>query len=213
MLDTNRVACGKRSNFFGLGGWHMDISSFGPWKRTAIRTKLNPWLRSDISDGTLESSILNKNGSWAHFNFSSILCLDSKDVHGKHDPGRWIHHSPWTTTHTKRAWSSHTTRRKGSNKKRSAYGSRTVPRSMLGFVRDRLDWWFDGTTSAKNSKFLRRELAFSPMIIFLFFSILSWILCRSGSELCLGCLCCNARSVNHYIGSWWQLPYIAFFRE
>ena len=148
-------------------------------------------------------SIVNKKaGSWTYPQLEIYLWI--QDVHEQHDPRCWIS-TPWTTD-TKRARSSHTTRRKRSNKKRSAYGSRTVPRSMLGFIRDRLDWWFDGTITTKNSKFLRRELG-----IFISSFSTSYEFCRSGSELCLGYLCRNARLVI-IIGSCWWLLY-TIFRE
>ena len=121
------------------------------------------WQFLDISDGNqMEPSVSNKNGRQLD-DLSSILCL-VEDVHEQHDPGRWIH-TPWTAG-TKRARSSHTTRRKRSNKKRSAYSTRTVSRFMLGLIRDRMDWWFDGSTPTENSKCLRRELAFFLLIIF-----------------------------------------------
>ena len=117
-----------------------------------------------------------------------------QNVHGWHEPGCWLNRS--RTLYTKRIGSSYTTRRKRANEERSAYGYRTVPRSMLGFIRSRMDWWFDGTTPTKNSKLLRRELAFS----FGCFFPASHEFCRSGSELYPGYLCYNARSViiNHY---------------
>ena len=127
---------------------------------TAMRMKTNSYLRFVSSwhllwkpNGSGAGGINKMAGSWTTYPQLAIY-LWIQDVH-EHDPRFWIH-TPWTTD-TKRARSSHTTRRKRSNKKRSAYGSCTVPRSMLGFIRNRMDWWFDGTITTENSKFLRRE--------------------------------------------------------
>ena len=114
-------------------------------------------------------------GSWTYPPFTIYLWLE--DVHERHDPRHWIHLPP-AATGTKRARPSHSTWRKRSNKKRRAYSSRTVPRSLLGFIRSGMDWWFDWTTSTKNSSFLRRELSWTiPFWPFFFLNFrLPWIL-------------------------------------
>ena len=130
-----------------------------------------PWQRPDISDGS-KDPIVNKKWlavgvSWStnHFTYpQSATCLE--DVYGQHVPRRWIHTS-WAAG-TKRARSSYTTRRKRSNKKGTACGSRTVPRSLLGFIRGRVDWWFNWTTATKNSDFLWCELSWPFCLTFFF---------------------------------------------
>ena len=51
----------------------------------------------------------------------------------------------------------------------------TVPRSLFVFIRGRVDWWFDWTTSTNNSGVLWCELSWPiPLFLYLFFFNLLW---------------------------------------